>query len=74
MESAKAFCTLHASAMATKEGEASGLRFVGQVRWKKQTCLRCGMRRGWDTEESARSKHQEGMLGGTLERHAGGDD
>ena len=74
MESAEGFCILHAAATATKKGEASGLHFVGQVRWKQQVCFGCGMRRGWDTEESARSKHQEGMLGGTLERHAGGDD
>ena len=57
VESAEGLCTLHASTTATKKREASGLHFVGQVRWKQQVCLGCGMRRGWDTEESARSKH-----------------
>ena len=59
VESAKAFCTLHASAMATKKGEASGLHFVGHLTWKQQVCLGWGKGHGWKTEESARSKHQE---------------
>ena len=74
MESAEGFCILHAAATATRKGEASGLHFVGHLRWKQQVCLGCGKGRGWDTEESARSKHQEGKLGGIWERPAGGDD